>query len=121
MERGTKTIGKEGSGMAKEEKKACIQEVIFDVDSVGLEEAYFSSMASLKEGNIIKGRIVKIKSDEVIIDINYKSEGVVPKTEFVDREGKLTIKEGDEVNVFLEKIENKNGLVVLSRDRKSGV
>ena len=117
MERGIKTTGKEGLDTATEAKKGCIQEVIFDVDSAGLEEAYFSSMASLKEGNIIKGRIVKIKSDEVIIDINYKSEGVVPKTEFVDREGKLTIKEGDEVNVFLEKIENKNGLVVLSREK----
>ncbi|MDD5772417.1 MAG: 30S ribosomal protein S1 [bacterium] len=120
MERGrkaVKTVEKESVDTAMEGKREGMQEVLMDVDSLGLEQAYYSSMASLKEGNIIKGKVVKIKSDEVIIDISYKSEGVVPKTEFLDREGKLTIKEGDEVNVFLEKIENKNGLVVLSREK----
>ncbi|MFH1288034.1 MAG: 30S ribosomal protein S1 [bacterium] len=100
-----------------EEKKEDLQEVLTGGDSLDLEQAYYSSMASLKEGNIIKGRVLKVKGEEVIIDINYKSEGVVPKSEFINNEGKFTVKEGDEVNVFLEKIENKNGLVVLSREK----
>ncbi|MEW6088653.1 MAG: 30S ribosomal protein S1 [bacterium] len=119
MERGRKTakkIEKEGVDTAMQEKNG-LQGGVIDSDNLDLEQAYYSSMASLKEGNIIKGKVVKIKSEEVIVDINYKSEGVVPKAEFIDREGKLTVKEGDEVNVFLEKMENKNGLVVLSREK----
>lgn len=82
-----------------------------------LEQVYYSSIASLKEGNIIKGKVVKIRGEEVVIDINYKSEGVIPKSEFVGSAGGITVKEGDEVSVFLEKMEDKNGLVVLSREK----
>src|SRR5580765_3725476 len=74
---------------------------------------------SIKEGGIVKGRVISIAKDYVVIDIGYKSEGQVPVEEFLSPEGdgKVTIKEGDEVEVYLESRENENGLCVLSKEK----
>src|SRR5262249_2645063 len=73
---------------------------------------------SIKEGGIVKGRVISIAKDYVVIDIGYKSEGQVPVEEFASPEGdgKLTIKEGDDVEVYLEGRENENGRCVLSKE-----
>ena len=68
-------------------------------------------------GDIVKGTVVEVQSDFVLVDINYKSEGMIPISEFRIIEGKDMIKPGDEVNVYVEKIENENGMVVLSKDK----
>jgi small subunit ribosomal protein S1 len=74
---------------------------------------------SIKEGGIVKGRVISIAKDYVVIDIGYKSEGQVPVEEFASPEGdgKLLIKEGDEIEVYLESRENENGLCVLSKEK----
>jgi len=72
---------------------------------------------TLKEGSIIKGRVVGVTRDYVIIDIGFKSEGQVPIEEFKNVKGELTAKEGDEVDVLLEAVENENGMMVLSKER----
>jgi small subunit ribosomal protein S1 len=71
--------------------------------------------ASKQEGEIIRGVVVGISDQNVLIDIGYKSEGVVPREEFVDRQGNLTVKRGDEVDVLLKSLENQDGYAVLSR------
>ena len=76
-----------------------------------LEEASFEN---LKEGSIIEGTIIEIRQNEVVVDIGAKSEGNIPGHEFVDL-GDLEI--GQAVEVFLEKIEDKEGNPVISFDK----
>src|SRR6266550_7604956 len=65
-------------------------------------------------GEIVKGIIIEVRPKEVLIDIGYKSEGVVAGAEFDDIK---TVKVGDEVNVLIEKLEDKDGMVVLSKEK----
>jgi small subunit ribosomal protein S1 len=71
----------------------------------------------IKEGAIVRGRVIQLNKDHVVIDIGYKSEGQVPIEEFTGGDGQVTVKEGDEVEVFLESRENDNGLCVLSKEK----
>ncbi|HET9227778.1 MAG TPA: 30S ribosomal protein S1 [Thermoanaerobaculia bacterium] len=82
-----------------------------------LLEMYDDSMRNLTEGEIVPGRVIGITSNSVIVDVGYKSEGLVPIEEFLDRDGKLTIKEGEEIDVLLEKTEDLEGHVLLSRSK----
>ncbi len=73
-----------------------------------------TSFDQLKEGSIVKGTITEIRQNEVVVDIGGKSEGLVPGQEFVDL-GELQI--GEEIEVYLEKLENKEGNPLLSFDK----
>jgi small subunit ribosomal protein S1 len=75
---------------------------------------YEQSLQDIEEGEIVRGRVLKIDDKEVTVDVGFKSEGVIPVEEFPDLEG---VKVGDEIEVFLEKTENQDGLVVLSKQR----
>ncbi len=79
-----------------------------------LKKLYEGSMGKISEGEIVKGRVVSISGNEVAVDIGFKSEGVVPFAEFTNR---ADLKVGDEIEVFLESVENKDGQLVLSRKR----
>ncbi|MBI5442988.1 MAG: 30S ribosomal protein S1 [Deltaproteobacteria bacterium] len=70
-----------------------------------------------EEGQVAKGKVIKINSDLAVIDIGYKSEGVVPLEEFRDPDGKITVQVGDEVDVLVEQLENEDGMIVLSKDK----
>jgi small subunit ribosomal protein S1 len=72
------------------------------------------SLRAPKPGDVLVGRVLLITRDHVIIDINYKCEGQVPVAEFKDAEGNVTVKEGDEVDVYFEGTETENGTVTLS-------
>jgi small subunit ribosomal protein S1 len=72
------------------------------------------SLRSPRPGDVLAGTVLLITRDNVIIDINYKCEGQVPLAEFLDHEGKVAIKEGDEVDVYFEGTETENGTVMLS-------
>src|SRR6185503_13489088 len=65
-------------------------------------------------GNIVKGTIIEVRPKEVLVDIGYKSEGVIPANEFEDIK---IVKVGDEINVLIEKLEDKEGMVVLSKEK----
>jgi small subunit ribosomal protein S1 len=71
------------------------------------------SFRELHEGSIVKGRILEIKPQVILVDIGYKSEGAIPANEFEDED----IQVGDEVEVLLEKLENDEGMVVLSKEK----
>ncbi len=88
------------------------------------EAAVFESMfeASVKErdfkvGDVVSGKVVEVQSDYVLVDINYKSEGLIPINEFRMVEGQRSVKPGDEVEVYIDRVENENGMVVLSKDK----
>jgi transcriptional accessory protein Tex/SPT6 len=78
---------------------------------------YDDSMRNLTEGEIVRGRVIGITNNEVIVDVGYKSEGLIPLEEFRDLSGKLTVQEGDEVEVLLEKAEDLEGHVLLSKTK----
>ena len=69
------------------------------------------------EGTVLKGRIVDVEGDDVVIDVGLKSEGRVPLKEFAKAGEADDLKAGDDVDVYLERFEDKNGEAVLSRDK----
>src|SRR5262245_43604192 len=69
------------------------------------------------EGQVAKGRVIKLTNDFAVVDIGYKSEGIVPIEEFRNPEGKISGRVGDEVDVLVEQLENDDGMVVLSKDK----
>ncbi|HEY9420326.1 MAG TPA: 30S ribosomal protein S1, partial [Thermoanaerobaculia bacterium] len=79
-----------------------------------LLELYDESMRNLTEGEIVTGRIIGVTSNAVIVDVGYKSEGLIPIEEFTDRGGELTVNVGEEIDVLLEKTEDQEGHVLLS-------
>ncbi|MBV9130468.1 MAG: S1 RNA-binding domain-containing protein, partial [Verrucomicrobia bacterium] len=79
-----------------------------------MQELIAKSLRDFKEGSIVKGRVLEIRPREVLVDIGYKSEGVIPASEFDDM-GDVEV--GDEVEVLLEKLENEDGMVVLSKEK----
>ena len=88
-----------------------------DEEYMKLVEMYDDSMRNLTEGEIVRGKVIGTTSNAVIVDVGYKSEGLVPKDEFTDHEGNLTVGVGDEVDVLLEKTEDVEGHVLLSRQK----
>ena len=83
--------------------------------SAMLETYEKESAASRQEGEIVRGIVVGISDQNVLVDIGYKSEGVVAREEFLDRQGNLTVKRGDEVDVLIKSLENQDGYAELSR------
>ena len=79
-----------------------------------MKELLAKSMRDFKEGSIVKGTILEIRPREVLVDIGYKSEGAIPGSEFDDID---TLQVGDEVEVLLCRLENDDGMVVLSKER----
>ncbi len=75
---------------------------------------YEESMRSIGEGEIVRGTVLSIDDKDVLVDVGFKSEGVISLSEFPDP---TSIKVGDVLEVFLEKMENQDGLVVLSKQR----
>ncbi len=81
---------------------------------VELANLYSESFRDVKEGELIKGKIVRIQGDSIIIDVGFKSEGTIPKNEFHEDQ---TIEVGNEIEVVLESVEDQDGNLVLSKQR----
>lgn len=75
---------------------------------------YEETLKNLDEGSIVKGRVLEVTPKEVLVDIGYKSEGSIPASEFSNL---ADIHPGDPIEVFLERLEDDNGMVVLSKQR----
>ncbi|MEW5807793.1 MAG: 30S ribosomal protein S1 [Acidobacteriota bacterium] len=88
-----------------------------DYKSEDFAALYDRTFKKFAEGEVVKGRILKIMENEVMVDIGFKSEGIINKEEFIGSDGKITIKEGDVIDVLLEKSEDNDGYVVLSREK----
>lgn len=78
------------------------------------KKMYEDSLKEFKEGQIIKGKVLTVGPNDVLIDIGYKSEAIVPLSEFQEPSA---VKPGDEIEVFLEYLENEEGRVVVSKER----
>jgi len=94
--------------------------VEFDLSQFGgdvqadLSRMYEETMKDFVEGSIVRGTVLTVRGNEVLVDIGYKSEGVVPLDEFGDPPA---VTPGDEVNVLLDAIEDESGMVVLSKQK----
>jgi small subunit ribosomal protein S1 len=91
-----------------------------DLEGLGMDELldmYDRKMAHFNEGDIVRGRVLKLTPSEVVVDIGYKSEGLLPLSEVTGYDGKVTVKAGDELDVFLDRLEDSSGYVILSREK----
>ncbi|MDD0854089.1 30S ribosomal protein S1 [Halobacteriovorax sp. GB3] len=98
-------------------------EVVFGEDVETKEATEFGKLLAeqkeenFTEGEVFKGKVVRIGQDYVMVDIGYKQEGLVHVKEFLNYDGTLKISEGDEIEVYLEKLESRLGNLVLSKDK----
>ena len=93
------------------------QELGVQERSQEMVDLYAQSLREIVEGEIVRGTVLEIRNDMVLIDIGYKSEGTIPLKEFQVPSGEITIKVGDTVDVYLEQKEDSDGLIVLSREK----
>lgn len=78
-----------------------------------LEELYNQSIKIIKEGQVVKGKVVSLKTKEVLVDVGFKSEGIVPIAEF----SKEDLEVGKELEFYIESLENDSGVIGLSREK----
>src|SRR5947208_3092115 len=79
-----------------------------------MTELYEGTLSNIEEGEIVKSKVLRVTDTAVILDVGFKSEGAVPIYEFKDAR---SLKEGDEIEVFLEHLEDQEGAVVLSKKK----
>ena len=91
------------------------------------EESYeklldqYGGIRKFAEGEVLKGTVLKINSAVVVVDIGYKSEGLIPVTEFQDESGEIDVAVGDFVDVLIERTEDHEGHIVLSKEKAEKV
>ena len=88
--------------------------ILSDADREQILQQYDATLRGYKEGSIVKGVVVRVTNDDVFVDINFKSEGVIPREEFKDEE---ELKPGTQIDVYLEQVENQDGQIILSKQR----
>jgi small subunit ribosomal protein S1 len=79
-----------------------------------MEEALSQSVMRFAAGEIVKGTVIEVRPKEVLVDIGYKSEGSIPASEFDDIKA---VNVGDQIDVLIERLEDKDGMVVLSKEK----
>ncbi|MBN2141394.1 MAG: 30S ribosomal protein S1 [Desulfovibrionaceae bacterium] len=82
-----------------------------------LEKYLNPDFGELDEGTIVPGEVVKVDKDHVLVDVNFKSEGQIPISEFTDVDGKVCVVVGDKVDVFVSNKDENEGTILLSRDK----
>jgi len=80
------------------------------------EKLYNQSIKRFKAGTLVRARVLQIRSGVVMVDLGYKSDGIIPVEQFTEEELKV-LKPGDEIEVLLEAAEDTNGNILLSRDK----
>src|SRR5512147_2887247 len=80
------------------------------------EKLYSQSLKQFKSGTLVRGRVLQVRSGFVMLDLGYKSDGIIPVEQFTEDEI-TTMKPGDELEVLLEAAEDSNGNILLSRDK----
>ena len=81
------------------------------------KKLYEESLKSIEEGDILRGTVMVVNEEYVTVDIGYKSEGQIQISEFKDKDGNVGVKVGDEIDVLLERKEDDNGLITLSKEK----
>jgi len=88
------------------------------LEGLGMDELLnLYDKSTFAEGEIVKGRVIKVTPTDIVVDIGYKSEGLLPKSEVTGYDGEVRIKPGEEIEVFVERLEDPSGYVMLSREK----
>jgi small subunit ribosomal protein S1 len=106
------------SAAAQESSLEAISEMS---DEEKMSELYEESLRRVQEGEVVKGRIVSLTKDFVMVDIGYKSEGQIPIAEFTAPDGEITAQVGDQVEALLEGSETEEGPLMLSKNKASRI
>lgn len=106
----------ESNGKFNSEEEDMDQDAGFE-EEMDFETLFETSMKELNVGDVVTGTIVQLTDDTAVVDVGYKSEGVIPLNEFKDEKGQVNIKVGDQVDVLFERRENENGLISLSKEK----
>ncbi len=126
VEKGGEAVQESSAGNLNRAGKEDLERPVIDIDQLEEEREYSSeefnemvsmyeeTMNEIKEGEIVKGKVLAVGEKEVTVDIGFKSEGVIPITEF-DTTEELTL--GYEIEVFLDSVEDKDGQLVLSKKK----
>ena len=80
-------------------------------------DIYDDSFRNMAEGEVVKGTVLKVTETAIVVDVGYKSEGLIQIHEFLDEHGQVTVQPGDVVDVLLERTEDREGHIVLSREK----
>ncbi|MBW1719061.1 MAG: 30S ribosomal protein S1 [Deltaproteobacteria bacterium] len=86
-------------------------------DMGAFEDLFEQSLRTFQEGEILEGTVVRIDKESVMIDVGYKSEGLIPIREFRDEEGEITVSPGDTAEVLLERWDPDEGMLRLSHSK----
>jgi small subunit ribosomal protein S1 len=104
-----------------EKKKGGPKELLRREENEDFQTLYEESLRAVEEGQIVKGTVIDITPDHVTVDVGYKCEGQIPIQEFLKRDRKVDVKIGDRIDVFLEKKESEEGLLILSKEKADKV
>ena len=91
-----------------------------NLENLGMDELldiYEKKMSNFNEGDIVHGKVLKLTPSEAVVDIGYKSEGLLPIAEVTGYDNTIKVKPGDEIGVFIERLEDPSGYVILSREK----
>jgi len=100
--------------MATKQKKSAVPAVVEDTERAQMSRMYEETLKTFTEGSIVPGKVLEVRGDGVLVDIGYKSEGMIHASEFGDISA---VKPGDVFNVLLEGMEDDEGMVMLSKSR----
>ncbi len=92
-----------------------------DLDQEQLALLYEQSFRTIQEGEVAKGTIVSVENDYVVVDIGYKSEGQIDINEFKDADGNIKAEVGQQVDVLLERAEDEDGTIILSKEKAAKI
>ncbi|MBQ0096703.1 MAG: 30S ribosomal protein S1 [Bacteroidales bacterium] len=90
------------------------KESVYDADRAVIAEQYDKTLSKVTENEVVEGTVTSVNKKEVVVNIGYKSEGVIPTTEF---RYNPDLKAGDKVEVYVQTAENKNGQLILSHKK----
>lgn len=92
-----------------------------EMDADNFMQMYEESLKSIQEGEVVLGEIVQVNKEYVLVDIGYKSEGQISIHEFLDEQGQIFVKVGDKVEVLLERREDDEGVIRLSKEKAAKI
>jgi small subunit ribosomal protein S1 len=121
MEKNTEEMGNQEYETQTKEKPALTERSPGIPREEEFKELYEESLKTFQEGEVVKGRIVGIDKEFVMIDIGYKSEGRIPISEFLTPAGEITAQTGEWVDVLIEKRDDEEGDILLSKERAAKI
>ncbi len=111
-----------------EEEKKVLADLLSKAETEGnidpscMDKLYEETLKNFEEGEVVSGTVVSLVDGDVLVDVGYKSEGLISLSEFKDADGKSQpVNVGDQVEVYLEKMEDADGLIVLSREKANKI